>query len=71
MPQGWGLELPLGCGLLVAVAVAIAVAIAVAVAVAMGFGGGDVVRRWPVIGRHDVVIHPNHVVKSESVERLT
>ncbi len=61
MPQGWGLELPLGCGLLVTIAVA----------VAMGFDGGDVVCRWLVIKRHVVVSCPNHVVKFKSVERLT
>ncbi len=57
MPQGWGLELLLGCGLLVAAA--------------MGFGGGDVVHRWLVIKRHVVVGCPNHVVEFKSVERLT
>ncbi len=61
MPQGWGLELPLGCGLLVAVAVA----------VAMGFGGGDVIHHWLLIERHVVVGHSNHVVEFKSVERLT
>ncbi len=59
MPQGWGLELPLGCGLLVAVTIAV------------GFGGGDVVCRWLMIGRHVVVGRPNHVVEFEIVERLT
>ncbi len=61
MPQGWGLELPLGCGLLVAVAIAVSV----------GFGGGDVVRCRFVIGRHVVVGRPKHFVEFESVERLT
>jgi hypothetical protein len=61
MPRGWGLELPLGCGLFIAVAITIAV----------GFGGGDVVRRWLVIGRHVIVGRPNHVLEFGSVERLT